>query len=70
MVIYQITNIITSDFYIGKSNNPKDRFYKHKYNAINKKKLNFIMPLKTKKILGHKPDDGIWFSRSIHKHRV
>jgi group I intron endonuclease len=33
MVIYQITNNITNDFYIGKSVNPKERFYKHKYNA-------------------------------------
>ena len=42
MVIYQITNIITSDFYIGKSNNPKVRFYKHKYNAINTKSQAFL----------------------------
>jgi len=33
MVIYQIINNITNDFYIGKSVNPKERFYKHKYNA-------------------------------------
>ena len=42
MVIYQIINIITSDFYIGKSNNPKDRFYKHKYNAKNNKSQAFL----------------------------
>ena len=42
MVIYQITNNITSDFYIGKSNNPKDRFYKHKYNAKNNKSQAFL----------------------------
>ena len=42
MVIYQIINIITSDFYIGKSNNPKVRFYKHKYNAINTKSQAFL----------------------------
>lgn len=33
MIIYQIINNITNDFYIGKSINPKERFYKHKYNA-------------------------------------
>jgi group I intron endonuclease len=37
MVIYQITNTITSDFYIGKTKNPKDRFYKHKYNSLKHK---------------------------------
>jgi group I intron endonuclease len=33
MIIYQITNNITNDFYIGKSKEAKTRFYKHKYNA-------------------------------------
>ena len=42
MVIYQIINIITSDFYIGSSNYPKVRFYKHKYNAINTKSQAFL----------------------------
>jgi group I intron endonuclease len=37
MIIYQITNKITNEFYIGKTKNPKDRFYKHKYNAIKNK---------------------------------
>ena len=37
MIIYQITNKLTNDFYIGKTKNPKERFYKHKYNAINNK---------------------------------
>lgn len=35
MVIYQITNTITSDFYIGKTTQPiEKRYYKHKYNAF------------------------------------
>jgi len=35
MFIYQITNIITSDFYIGKTIHPiEKRYYKHKYNAF------------------------------------
>jgi len=34
MIIYQITNITTNDFYIGKTtNNLKTRFYHHKYNS-------------------------------------
>jgi len=33
MIIYRITNKLTDDFYIGKTKNHKDRFYKHKYNA-------------------------------------
>lgn len=37
MIIYQITNKITEDFYIGKTKNPQERFYRHKYNAINTK---------------------------------
>lgn len=42
MVIYQITNIVTSDFYIGKSKNPEERFYRHKYNAKNNKNQAFL----------------------------
>lgn len=42
MIIYQITNKITNDFYIGKTVNPKDRFYKHKYNAINNKSQAYL----------------------------
>jgi group I intron endonuclease len=35
MFIYQILNIITNDFYIGKTiRNPNDRFYQHKYSAF------------------------------------
>jgi group I intron endonuclease len=34
--IYQITNTVTSDFYIGKTTQPiEKRYYKHKYNAFN-----------------------------------
>ena len=33
MFIYKITNIINGKIYIGKTNNPKQRFYKHKYLA-------------------------------------
>lgn len=42
MVIYQITNIVTSDFYIGKTKNPKERFYKHKYLASNNKSKTYL----------------------------
>jgi len=42
MIIYQITNNITNDFYIGKTINPKDRFYKHKYNATNNKSQAYL----------------------------
>lgn len=42
MIIYQITNIITKDFYIGKTKNPEQRFYRHKYNAINNKSQAYI----------------------------
>lgn len=35
MVIYKITNIITNDFYIGKTKNAEKRFYNHKYKATN-----------------------------------
>jgi len=37
MIIYQITNTITNDIYVGKTTQPKKRFYIHKYNAINNK---------------------------------
>jgi group I intron endonuclease len=33
MIIYQITNILTNDIYIGKTTDPSYRFYRHKYNA-------------------------------------
>jgi group I intron endonuclease len=43
MVIYQITNQITNDFYIGKTiNKIQVRFYHHKYNAINKKSQTYL----------------------------
>ena len=42
MIIYQITNKLTNDFYIGKTKNPEVRFYKHKYDATNNKSQAYI----------------------------
>lgn len=42
MIIYQITNKLTNDFYIGKTKNPEARFYKHKYDATNNKSQAYI----------------------------
>ena len=42
MIIYQITNTITSDFYVGKTINPKNRFYQHKYNATKRKSRTYL----------------------------
>ena len=42
MIIYQITNQLTKDFYIGKTKNPKNRFYTHKYNANKKKSQEYL----------------------------
>jgi group I intron endonuclease len=42
MVIYQITNNITSDFYVGKTINPKIRFSQHKYNATKRKSRTYL----------------------------
>lgn len=43
MYIYQITNIVTSDFYIGKTIQPiEKRYYKHKYNAFKLKRQTYL----------------------------
>jgi hypothetical protein len=42
MIIYQITNTVTSDFYVGKTINPKNRFYQHKYNATKRKSRTYL----------------------------
>lgn len=43
MIIYQITNTITKDFYIGKTKNAiETRFYHHKYNSIHKKSQAYL----------------------------
>jgi group I intron endonuclease len=42
MIIYQITNKLTNDFYIGKTKNQQERFYRHKYNATNNKSQTYI----------------------------
>ena len=43
MYIYQITNKLTNDSYIGKTiNQIQKRFYQHKYNALNKKSQTYL----------------------------
>ena len=43
MVIYQITNQVTNDTYIGKTiNKIQVRFYHHKYNALHKKSQTYL----------------------------
>ena len=42
MIIYQITNTITNDFYIGKTKNFKERVYSHKYIANKNKSQTYI----------------------------
>ena len=42
MIIYQIINNITNDFYIGKSIKPETRFYQHKYNASKTKSQTYL----------------------------
>ena len=37
MIIYQIVNKVTNDFYIGKTKDFQKRFYQHKYNAFQRK---------------------------------
>lgn len=42
MVIYQITNIVSNNIYIGKTVNHNRRFYKHKYDAFHNKSQTYI----------------------------
>jgi group I intron endonuclease len=43
MYIYQITNKLTNDSYVGKTiNQIEKRFYQHKYNALNNKSQTYL----------------------------
>ena len=43
MIIYQITNLITNDFYIGKTTNDiETRFYHHKYNSQKRSSQSYL----------------------------
>ena len=39
-VVYHIENLITGSLYIGKTNNPRRRFFQHRYALENKKHCN------------------------------